>query len=135
MTPPSPTRTAPRPSGAITLTIHRAWTVDIEKLAGQPRRPVWSGRDETFIQLTVNGLSNGAILALAALGFVLIYKATGVINFAQGELLLIAAFVISGSCWWGRGVAVLVGVAVGRRPRRDDRAPDPPADGRRARQR
>ena len=54
---------------------------------------------ETFIQLTVNGLSNGAILALAALGFVLIYKATGVINFAQGEFLLIGAFVVWWSSW------------------------------------
>jgi branched-chain amino acid transport system permease protein len=39
----------------------------------------------SFLQLTLLGLSNGAILALAALGFVLIYKATGVINFAQGS--------------------------------------------------
>jgi branched-chain amino acid transport system permease protein len=45
-----------------------------------------------FIQLTVYGLANGAVLALAALGFVLIYKATNVINFAQGELLLIGAY-------------------------------------------
>jgi branched-chain amino acid transport system permease protein len=45
-----------------------------------------------FIQLTIYGLANGAILALAALGFVLIYKATRVINFAQGELLLIGAY-------------------------------------------
>ncbi|MEJ3742740.1 branched-chain amino acid ABC transporter permease [Actinomycetes bacterium KLBMP 9797] len=45
-----------------------------------------------FIQLTVYGLANGAVLALAALGFVLIYKATSVINFAQGELLLIGAY-------------------------------------------
>ncbi|HMG55695.1 MAG TPA: branched-chain amino acid ABC transporter permease [Kofleriaceae bacterium] len=45
-----------------------------------------------FIQLTVYGLANGAILALAALGFVLIYKATRVINFAQGELLLVGAY-------------------------------------------
>lgn len=49
---------------------------------------------ETFIQLTVNGLANGAILALAALGFVLIYKATGVLNFAQGEFLLIGAYTL-----------------------------------------
>ena len=34
----------------------------------------------TFITLVIFGLSEGAILALAALGFVLIYKATGVIN-------------------------------------------------------
>lgn len=46
----------------------------------------------TFVTLLVIGLSEGAILALAALGFVLIYKATGVINFAQGEFLLIGAY-------------------------------------------
>jgi branched-chain amino acid transport system permease protein len=45
-----------------------------------------------FIQLTVYGLANGAILALAALGFVLIYKATNVINFSQGEFLLVGAY-------------------------------------------
>ena len=45
-----------------------------------------------FIQLTVYGLANGAILALAALGFVLISKATSVINFAQGEFLLVGAY-------------------------------------------
>jgi branched-chain amino acid transport system permease protein len=75
---------------------------------------------ETFIQLTVNGLANGAILALAALGFVMIYKATGVINFAQGEFLLIAAFVIwfmlveLGLPWVaGIAVAMVVGVLLG----------------------
>ncbi len=75
---------------------------------------------ETFIQLSINGLANGAILALAALGFVLIYKATGVLNFAQGEFLLIAAFVIwvflvdFGLPWVvGVAMAILVGVALG----------------------
>jgi branched-chain amino acid transport system permease protein len=47
---------------------------------------------DTFIQLTVTGLANGAVLALAALGFVLIFKATGVINFAQGAFLLLGAY-------------------------------------------
>ena len=47
-----------------------------------------------FLQLTVYGLSEGAILALAALGFVLIYKATSVINFAQGEFLLIGGYTV-----------------------------------------
>jgi branched-chain amino acid transport system permease protein len=46
----------------------------------------------TFINLVAYGLADGAILALAALGFVLIYKATGVINFAQGEFLLVGAY-------------------------------------------
>ncbi len=46
----------------------------------------------TFVNLLVYGLADGAILALAALGFVLIYKATAVINFAQGEFLLVGAY-------------------------------------------
>jgi branched-chain amino acid transport system permease protein len=46
----------------------------------------------TFMNLLVYGMADGAILALAALGFVLIYKATEVINFAQGEFLLVGAY-------------------------------------------
>ena len=42
---------------------------------------------EKLIQLTLSGVANGAIFALVALGFVLIYKSSDVINFAQGELL------------------------------------------------
>ncbi|HEX5771842.1 MAG TPA: branched-chain amino acid ABC transporter permease [Nocardioidaceae bacterium] len=67
----------------------------------------------TFLNLTVYGLSDGAILALAALGFVLIYKATGVINFAQGEFLLVGAYTVYAAFVVFRlplGVAVLVGV-------------------------
>jgi len=47
-----------------------------------------------LIQLSINGLANGSILALAALGFVIIYKATGVINFAQGQFLAIGAYLV-----------------------------------------
>jgi branched-chain amino acid transport system permease protein len=70
-----------------------------------------------FIQLTIFGLSNGAILALAALGFVLIYKASGVINFAQGEFLLVGAYVFYGvvvvaQLPWYVGVAVALAVAL-----------------------
>ena len=68
----------------------------------------------TFLNLTVYGLSDGAILALAALGFVLIYKATGVINFAQGEFLLIGAYTLYAAFVVFRlpmAVAVIVGVA------------------------
>jgi branched-chain amino acid transport system permease protein len=50
-----------------------------------------------LLLLSVYGLANGAILALAALGFVLIYKASGVVNFAQGELLLIGAYAFYGA--------------------------------------
>ncbi len=45
-----------------------------------------------FLQAVVSGISIGCIYALVALGFVLIYKATEVINFAQGELMMVGAF-------------------------------------------
>jgi branched-chain amino acid transport system permease protein len=67
-----------------------------------------------FVQLTAYGLANGAVLALAALGFVLIYKATNVINFAQGEFLLVGAYLFYTAFVLMRlpfGIAVVVGVA------------------------
>jgi len=45
-----------------------------------------------LIQLVVSGLALGAIYALIALGFVVIYRASEVFNFAQGELLSVGAF-------------------------------------------
>jgi branched-chain amino acid transport system permease protein len=42
-------------------------------------------------ELLISGLAVGSIYALIALGFVLIYKSTRVLNFAQGELVLIGA--------------------------------------------
>ena len=45
-----------------------------------------------FLQLCFAGLALGARYALVALGFVIIYKATGVINFAQGGLLALGAY-------------------------------------------
>jgi branched-chain amino acid transport system permease protein len=48
---------------------------------------------EFFLQLVINGLVIGSIYALVALGFVVIYKASGVLNFAQGEFLMLGAYV------------------------------------------
>src|SRR6202161_1671181 len=48
-----------------------------------------------LIQLLVNGLVVGTLYGVVAMSFVLIYKATQVVNFAQGELILIGAWV----CW------------------------------------
>ena len=65
-----------------------------------------------FVTLLVGGLFLGAIYALVAIGFVTIFRATGVINFAQGSLLLLGAYVIGrldGSI--GFWPAVLVGIA------------------------
>src|SRR5260370_38289819 len=45
-----------------------------------------------FLQLVVSGIVTGGIYALIAMGFVVIYKATGVINFATGELMMLGAF-------------------------------------------
>lgn len=73
---------------------------------------------ELFIQLTLTGLTNGAILALAAIGFVLIYKSSDVINFAQGEFLLIGAYVAYSmiaefGLFWPFGMVLALVAAVG----------------------
>jgi branched-chain amino acid transport system permease protein len=45
------------------------------------------------LQLMISGVSLGCVYGLIALGFVLIYKATEMVNFAQGDLMMIGAFV------------------------------------------
>ena len=47
---------------------------------------------DILIQSLVSGLALGCVYALVALGFVMIYKATEVINFAQGELMMVGAY-------------------------------------------
>jgi branched-chain amino acid transport system permease protein len=46
-----------------------------------------------FLELVISGIAVGSLYALIAMGFVLIYKGTGVINFAQGEAIMVAAFI------------------------------------------
>jgi branched-chain amino acid transport system permease protein len=46
-----------------------------------------------FMQFVFSGLTTGAIYALAALGFSIIYNASGVINFAQGDFLMLGGMV------------------------------------------
>ncbi|MCF8143455.1 MAG: branched-chain amino acid ABC transporter permease [Deltaproteobacteria bacterium] len=50
------------------------------------------GELQIFFQLILSGLIVGSIYGLVALGFVLIYKATNVVNFAQGELMMLGAY-------------------------------------------
>ena len=45
-----------------------------------------------FLQLVISGISQGCIYGLIALGFVLIYKATETVSFAQGDLMMLGAF-------------------------------------------
>ena len=46
-----------------------------------------------FLQLVISGLAVGSLYALVALGFVLIYKATDILNFAHGEAMMVGALV------------------------------------------
>jgi branched-chain amino acid transport system permease protein len=72
-----------------------------------------------FIDLTLNGISTGAIYAAVALALVLIWRATRIVNFAQGAMLMfttsIALGVInsSGSYWLGFVVALVCGLLGG----------------------
>ena len=73
---------------------------------------------DVFLQLTVSGLSNGMVYALVAVGFVIIYKASDVINFAQGEFLLLGgylafAFIVQFGLPWSLGVVATLITAVG----------------------
>jgi branched-chain amino acid transport system permease protein len=72
-----------------------------------------------FIDLTLNGISNGMIYAAVAVAFVLIWRATRIVNFAQGGMLMITTFIASsviagGAPYWvGFVVALLSGFALG----------------------
>ena len=73
-----------------------------------------------FAQAVVSGTAIGCVYALVALGFVLIYKATEVVNFAQGELMMVGAFlaytfiVLFGLGFWlGALLALVATAAVG----------------------
>ena len=73
-----------------------------------------------FVQLLISGISLGCIYALIALGFVLIYKATETVNFAQGELMMLGAFgglilmtVLGWTFWLAAPVAVVCMFAFG----------------------
>ena len=47
-----------------------------------------------FLQLLFSGVATGSIYALAALGFTLLWQASGTINFAQGEFVMLPAFMM-----------------------------------------
>ncbi len=72
-----------------------------------------------FIDLTLNGVSTGAIYAAVALALVLIWRATRIVNFAQGGMLMFTTFIASavinssGSYWLGFFVALASGLVLG----------------------
>src|SRR4029077_8851343 len=83
--------------------------------------PTWgfSAPMTKFIDFTLNGISTGAIYAAVALALVLIWRATRIVNFAQGAMLMITTFIASsvisssGSYWLGFAVALISGLLLG----------------------
>ena len=78
----------------------------------------------TFFDITVSGVGLGALYALIAMGFALIYKVTGVLNFAQGQIAMVGAYgvvflgtgaVLSSPlpAWAALGATILLGVVLG----------------------
>jgi branched-chain amino acid transport system permease protein len=72
----------------------------------------------TFAEFSLVGLASGGLLALIALGFVLVYKGTRVINFAMGEFMMIGAylfwtFAVPLKLHWGIALGLtVVGIAI-----------------------
>jgi branched-chain amino acid transport system permease protein len=73
-----------------------------------------------ILQLIVNGAASGCIYGLIALGFVLIYKATEMVNFAQGDIMMLGGFVAFSLIanfhlpyWVGGLLAILITAAFG----------------------
>jgi branched-chain amino acid transport system permease protein len=70
----------------------------------------------TLFQLLLNGLGKGAVFALLALGFVVIFKATEVVNFAHGSLVLFGGYLVLVTKdtlgWAGGAVVGIVGAGV-----------------------
>jgi branched-chain amino acid transport system permease protein len=64
-----------------------------------------------FLQLLINGISIGFLYGLSAMGFVMIFKSSSVLNFAHGELLAIGAFFFLALVSWAKlpiAIALLV---------------------------
>ena len=70
------------------------------------------------LQLLISGIAQGCIYGLIALGFVLIYKATETVSFAQGELMMLGAFgglagmTLLGFPYWLSVICAIAGMAV-----------------------
>ena len=65
-----------------------------------------------FLQLFISGCATGSIYALAALGFTLLWQASSTINFAQGEFVMLPAFIMLGFVALGSSFAVSFGLTL-----------------------
>jgi branched-chain amino acid transport system permease protein len=70
---------------------------------------------DLFLQRLFDGLSDGSVYALLALGIVIIYRGTGHLNFAQGEMALFCTYVVYQLGEWGvpLAFALILGMLVG----------------------
>jgi branched-chain amino acid transport system permease protein len=66
-----------------------------------------------LVEVTANGLLTGVMYSLVALGFVLIFKASGVFNFAQGVMVLFAALTLVGLMQYGVPVWLALILTIG----------------------
>ena len=64
------------------------------------------------MNLFVGGLAVGAVYALLAIGVVLVYRASGVVNFAQGEVMMISAYAYVFASQYFQSPALQVGLAL-----------------------
>src|SRR5512136_2097406 len=72
---------------------------------------------EFFLQLLVNGVCVGLLYGISAMGFVMIFKSSSVLNFAHGELLALGAFFFLSLVTWAQlpvYVAFLLGFLIER---------------------
>lgn len=68
---------------------------------------------ELLLQYLLSGITSGSIYAIVAIGFNIIYNTTGIINFAQGEFVMLGAMVaITFSAWMPLSVAVVCAVVI-----------------------
>src|SRR4051794_41881523 len=67
-----------------------------------------------FIQLVVDGIADGSVYGAVALALVLIFRSTGIVNFAQGEMAMFSTFIAWGLLQAGlsTGLAVLCAIAL-----------------------
>ena len=71
-----------------------------------------AGNPAFFVEVILGGIFAGLMYSLVALGFVLIFKASGVFNFAQGVMVLFAALTLVGLIERGVPVALALGLTM-----------------------
>src|SRR5919198_196453 len=85
-------------------------------LSRSSSRRGWGSEVERIVELVIQGALVGALYALVALGFVLVYKASGVVNFAQGELVMMGGYLgvvltASYALPWPAAFALAIGIS------------------------